>query len=202
MAFSRQFERQLDRLFRKRTQWLRSKLGLKRTGKPPIFSRRVVNRGISRLQDLALNAFAWRLAKSTFDEHVSERRNWQVKGRGRDEQIKHFRRWFKPDFGNARGHVYSFWSGQKSLYVGRTGRGGGRPASHFKTFWFSRASRVTIFRVRGRKNLPRVECLAIHHFRPVYNTNTASSKKWTKSCPLCDIHEAIEGELRDIFRLR
>lgn len=202
MAFSRQFEKSLDKLFRERTAWLRSKLGLKRPGKPPQFSRKKVNKGIRKLQELASEAFSKGLAKSAFEDHVSERRSWHVKGHGRREKRQLFSRWFKDTFGEAHGCVYSFWNGKKCLYVGRTGRGGSRPSHHFKSYWFSYATRVTIFGVRGKSNLPMVECLAIHYFSPSYNSNSASTKKWTKACPLCEIHKAIELELRSIFRLR
>lgn len=204
MAFSKQFENGLDRLFRERTDWLRSELGLRQPGKPPKFGRKKVNRGIQQLQLLASQAFSRRLAKSAFEDHTTERRTWQVKGHHRNEKKRLFKKWFRKTFGptRTRGCVYSFWGGGKYLYVGRTGHGGGRPSAHFKEFWFSHTTRITIFSVRGRSQLPKIECLAIHRFRPKYNTNTASTKKWTKACPLCQIHSAIENELRDIFRLR
>jgi hypothetical protein len=62
--------------------------------------------------------------------------------------------------------------------------------------------RVTIFAVSGNSHIPKLECLAIHHFQPTRNKNKAATKKWTKACPLCTTHKYIESELRDIFRFR
>lgn len=64
MAFSKEFERELNRLFRLRTHWLRSELGAKGAGKPPQFGRKKVDKGIERLQLLASGALALKLAKA------------------------------------------------------------------------------------------------------------------------------------------
>lgn len=80
MAFSKSFERELNNLFRQRTDWLRRKLGSSKAGKPPEFSRKKVNAGIRKLQAIASDALARKLAKSEFDEHVASRRNYHVKG--------------------------------------------------------------------------------------------------------------------------
>ncbi|MGD1103807.1 MAG: hypothetical protein ABSA59_17295 [Terriglobia bacterium] len=80
MAFSKSFERELNNLFRQRTDWLRRKLGTGRAGKPPEFSRKKVDAGILKLQAIASDAFAHKLAKSEFNEHVASRKNYHVKG--------------------------------------------------------------------------------------------------------------------------
>lgn len=74
-AFSKQFEKTLDELFRQRTRWLRKELGVTKIGKPPIFSRRKVNEGIEKLQKLASDAFSHKLAKSEFEEHVKTQKS-------------------------------------------------------------------------------------------------------------------------------
>ena len=203
MAFSKSFDRELYDLFYQRTAWLRRKLGTKMTGKPPAFGRKKVNDGIQTLQELASNAFARKLAKSEFDQHVAGSKNYQIKGYGRDDKKKKFEKWFATHFSTTRGLVYAFWGKhRKSIYIGRTGSGGSRPSSHFKIFWFSQVKRITIFDVKGKSHVPKLECLAIHHFQPARNKNKASTKKWTKACPLCATHKHIEEELRDIFRFR
>ncbi len=82
MAFSKTFERELNNLFRQRTDWLRRKLGARGVGKPPEFGRKKVNTGIKKLQGIASDALAHKLAKSEFNEHIASRRNYRVKGRG------------------------------------------------------------------------------------------------------------------------
>jgi hypothetical protein len=50
--------------------------------------------------------------------------------------------------------------------------------------------------------VPKLECLAIHRFRPRENGMKASIPKWAKKCPVCVAHELIADELRRIFALR
>lgn len=203
MAFSKTFEHELNNLFRQRTDWLRRKLGARGVGKPPEFSRRKVNVGIEKLQNIASDALAHKLAKSEFNEHVVSRRNYRVKGRGYEDKKEKFEKWFTVKFKKTKGLIYVFWGNHnKCIYVGRTGAHGSRPSSHFEKFWFSSVKRVTIFAIRGKSHIPKLECLAIHHFQPMRNKNRASTKKWTKACPLCTTHKYIEDELRDIFRFR
>ena len=202
MAFSKTFERELNELFNQRTYWLRQKLGTTGAGKPPEFGRKKVKSGIRKLQEIASDALARKLAKSAFDKHAALGRNRQVKGRGPAEKKKKFERWFAR-FKKTRGLVYVFWGKEREcIYVGRTGSHGSRPSSHFEKYWFSRVRRVTIFDVKGKSRVPQLECLAIHRFQPKQNVNKASSKKWTKACPLCTTHQYIEDELFDIFRFR
>jgi hypothetical protein len=202
MAFSKAFERELNRLFKQRTHWLRSELGVKGVGKPPKFGRKKVNDGIHRLQLIASAALAKRLAKAEFDEHVATRKNYQIKGRGPNEKKALFEIWFDKHFGKRKGLIYSFWNSHRCIYVGRTGPHGSRPSSHFDRYWFSPVKRVTIFSIRGKSHVPKLECLAIHHFRPARNQVKAATKKWTKACPLCTTHKYIESELRKIFRFK
>jgi hypothetical protein len=203
MAFPKQFVKALDELFRQRTHWLRSELGLSKSGKPPKFGRRKVDAGIEKLQTLASAALSHKLAKKEFEKYITERKIWHIKGYGRDDKKNRFNDWYKKIRVSAKGCVYAFWAkNNKSIYVGKTGTGGSRPSSHFEKYWFQSVKRVTIYVVKSKSQIPKLECLAIHRFRPIQNKNKAATKKWTKVCPLCKIHRAINNELRDIFRLR
>jgi hypothetical protein len=203
VAFSKDFERELDNLFRQRTHWLRVELVSSRPGKPPQFNRQKVDKGIERLQRIASDALAGRLARTEFEKHVQLRKNWHVKGRGLDDRKARFERWFASCFPQSSGCLYAFWNRKgRSEYVGRSGSGGSRPSSHFDKFWFAHVKRVTIFQIPSASHIPKLACLAIHHFQPLRNKNKASIRKWTKSCPLCDTHRYIEEELRRIFRFK
>jgi hypothetical protein len=203
MAFSKTFERELNGLFRQRTDWLRRKLGHRGVGKPPKFSRSKVDAGIANLQEIASSALANKLAKSEFNEHVSSQHNYHIKGRGYQDKKDKFEIWFAAHFQNRKGLIYAFWGTHgKCVYIGRTGSHGSRPSSHFEKFWFVGVQRVTIYAVTAKSHLPKLECLAIHRFQPMRNKNKAASKKWTKACPLCTTHKYIENELRDIFRFK
>jgi len=203
MAFSKAFERKLDKLFHQRTNWLRQELGNKRAGAPPVFDRKKVDTGISDLQDLASAALVYKLAKAEFDEHVASTKNYHLKGRGWREKKKKFKDWFTAHFGARKAVVYSFWGdNRKCIYIGRTGSGGTRPSDHFDKVWFPAVRRVKIFSIRTASHSPKLECLAIHRFRPSQNRSKAATKLWTKACPLCTTHKYIESELRAIFRFR
>jgi hypothetical protein len=203
VAFSKEFERELSRLFHQRTDWLRRKLGTKRPGAPPQFGRHKVTAGIQTLQEIASDAFARKLARAEFDEHTAYRKSYKIKGYGRPDKKKRFEEWFTAHFGGAKGVIYTFWGKhQRCIYVGRTGASGVRPSAHFEKFWFSPVKRVTVYEVSGKRHVPKLECLAIHRFQPSQNKNTAATKKWTKACPLCETHQHIEAELRDMFRLK
>lgn len=203
MAFSKSFERELDSLFRQRTHWLRRKLGAKGAGKPPEFGRGKIDAGITKLQAIASDGLARKLAKAEFDEHVAAQKNYRIKGRGPEDKKAEFEKWFATHFHKRKGLIYAFWGRKKKcIYIGRTGARGSRPSSHFEKYWFSDVKRVTIFSIGGKRHIPKLECLAIHRFQPTRNKNKAATKKWTKACPLCTTHKYIEGELRNIFRFR
>jgi hypothetical protein len=182
---------------------LRSKLGAKGAGKPPKFGRKKVDKGMEKLQLLASSALAFKLAKAEFEEHVTSRKNYQIKGWGPQDKKQRFETWFNGHFSKRKGLVYAFWGHlHKCIYIGRTGSHGSRPASHFDKHWFSGVKRVTIYAVKARTQIPKLECLAIHRFQPTRNHVKAAAEKWTKACPLCTTHKYIESELRDIFRFR
>ena len=203
MAFSKKFEQELDKLFNQRTHWLCNEIGSKKVGKPPDFSRAKVNKGIERLQQIASDAFSSKLAKTEFNRFVSKKKNYQIRGHGPEDKKNKFEIWFSKHFTNTKGLLYTFWGkGRKCIYVGRTGSHGSRPSSHFDKYWFSTVKRVTIYSINSKSHIPKLECLAIHHFQPSKNKNKAATKKWTKACPLCETHKYIEEELRNIFRFR
>jgi hypothetical protein len=94
MAFSKTFEGELNKLFRKRTHWLRQKLGTAGVGKPPVFNRKTVKAGIERLQQIASDALSRKLARVAFDENVKSHKNRQIKGHGPAEKKANFEKWF------------------------------------------------------------------------------------------------------------
>lgn len=199
-----EFNRLLDNLFSRRTHWIRKAVQSTSVGRPPTLSRRGVTNTIMQLQTLASECLAEDYAWSEFDRLVEERRQWHVttrKGWGRDAKRKSFDLWFDQAirFENC---IYLFWSNSTCIYVGRTIRGKGRPQVHFNTHWFSRTTRVDIYSTRSPREVPKLECLAIHRFDPVYNKRRAAKKRWTKPCPVCEVHDYIEDELRYIFALK
>lgn len=201
MAKAVQFRRTVDRLFRRRASWLRNALGKPIPGAPPSFGRREREKAIDQLQGLASDSLARKLAKKEFLRSVDKKKSWHVKGWGRDEKRQLFNGWYEEHIPYRR-CIYIFWKGNKCVYVGKTKGGAGRPSAHFEKHWFSGATRIDIYALRGKKSLPALECLAIHRFQPRENKNKAQTAKWTKKCPLCKVHRDIKSELRSIFSLR
>jgi hypothetical protein len=105
MAFSKSFELELNNLFLQRTHWLRQELGTGGAGKPPVFSRRKVGAGISKLQTIASDALAKQLAKLEFNEHVASRKNYHIKGYGPDDKKGKFEKWLTAHFKKRRSRV-------------------------------------------------------------------------------------------------
>ena len=203
MSFSKQFEKKLDKLFRQRTRWFRTILGSRKQGKPPEFDRRKVNAAIKKLQSLALKALSSKYLRAELKQHARQKRSWHVKGYGIDDKKNRFEKWFRKSIQAKRGCIYIFWGKHKKcIYIGRTGSGGKRPSAHFQKYWFSKVTRITIFPISPRSQIPKLECIAIHRFQPIRNKYKASTKKWTKKCPLCKITRHIRRELRSIFRFR
>ncbi|MDP3024495.1 MAG: hypothetical protein Q8O10_03070 [candidate division Zixibacteria bacterium] len=196
------FERKLNQLFLDRTYDLRSKLGLKKCGPKPHPKREKIDKAIQTLQDLASNILASGYAKKEFEENAGRKRGRKIVGRGWKKQKELFEKWFQRDFANQDELVYVFWNKNKCLYVGRTGNGGSRPSSHFNRKDMPKITRVDIYPAKSKVHTSKLECLAVHRFGPSVNKNKPSRKKWTKKCPLCDIHRQIEVDLRKIFRIK
>jgi hypothetical protein len=204
MSTAAQFRRELDRLFRRRTHWLRTLFEGPRPGPRAVLSRRHVRKAIVRLQDLASEAWAQDLARDEFENATEFRCSWHPrrgKGRGTDAKREAFNDWFDENVGP--GHcVYVFWRNRHCIYVGKTAGSGRRISSHFDKFWFMLVTRVDVYAVSGKRALPALECLAIHRFQPLRNKFRAERRKWTRRCPLCQFHREIERELQTMFRLR
>lgn len=203
MAFSAQFKKRLGKIFDRRTAWLCSIFAKRKPGRPQTISRSNVDDAINALQELASAGLADAYARKEFEQSVKGKKSWHVKrgkGWGLNKKKPAFNDWYESVFGKAS-CVYVFWKANKCLYVGKSSNGGGRPSSHFEKFWFSGVTRIDIYEASPR-NLPAMECLAIHRFQPRRNKFKASAHKWTKRCPLCTLHRDIEDELRSMFRLR
>ncbi len=204
MSYAAQFRRELDKLFAKRTHWLRIAIEGPKPGMPPRLSRAVVRKAIDKMQRLASDALARALAREEFEDCVDIKWSWHAKkgkGRGPDAKRKSFNRWFDDNLGPG-GYIYVFWRHGQCMYVGKTGRSGRRISSHFEKAWFQPVTRLDIYASRGRRFLPALECLAIHRFQPLKNKSKAETRKWTRKCELCELHRAIEQEVGGIFRLR
>jgi hypothetical protein len=198
MSNEARFKRELDDLWRSRSHWLRHVLSAPSHGKPPRFTRDKREKAITRLLEIVSDDLAHDLARSEFNKRVKKRKNWRnqrTKGRNRQEKQDNFRRWYVKNIGKKH-CVYIFWGRRSCLYVGETDKPSGRRvASHFTKYWFNQTRRIEIC-VPKKTYLPSLECLAIHAYKPKYNTLRAPRKKGRTKCPLCRLEREIKAELR------
>jgi hypothetical protein len=203
MSLTAKFERELQTLFRWRTCWLRKAIGKHQPGRPRIFNRVRVRPKLWDLGELAAEILVRKRGRHQFHQMVDRKRQWHVKrgkGFGIDAKRENFKQWYETHVGN-RNCVYVFWSSGKCMYVGRTLRGKGRPAGWFDRAWFQQVTRIDIYSVHRRSEVPKAECLAVHLFDPTGNKNWPSMTRYTKKCPICKATKEIDRELETIFRL-
>lgn len=204
MALKKEFERKLEKLFLRRTSWLRQAIGKKRPGPPHIFNRKRVESALAELLVLAEEILVKERGRRQFVGTWDKKSQWHVKrgkGFGISAKQKTFRKWYDKKIGN-NNCVYVFWAKRKAIYVGRTENGKGRPAGWFDRAWFQPATRIDIYSVKRKSVVPMAECLATHLFKPTENKNSSSTKKYAKKCPIHKASKEIREEVKSIFRLR
>jgi hypothetical protein len=202
MSHQAKFNRRLDRLYRKRTGWLRTVLTKANPGPVPALTKNQREDTIKKLQEIASHALVKRVARKEFHRSVEKRKTWMTKGWGTEEKRKNFRAWARRKIDKDSGKVYVFWNGKKCRYVGRTRGRGSRPSQHFKRGWFKGTTRIDVYMAARKGEIPRLECLARHRFLPSRNKIKVAEENWTPKCPVCVLHKEIKTELRSIFRFR
>jgi hypothetical protein len=202
MSHQAKFNRRLDRLYRKRTGWLRTVLTKANPGPVPSLTKGQRERAIKRLQGIASDALAKKMARKAFQRSVKRKRPWRTKGWGTDQKREQFRAWARKKIDKDSGKVYVFWHDKKCRYVGRTKGRGSRPSRHFKAHWFKGTTRIDVYMAPKKADISRLECLAVHRFLPSQNKIKASKENWTPKCPLCALHKKIKIELRHIYSFR
>jgi hypothetical protein len=198
MAYSKEFNAILDRLYLRRTAKLRNLLQPK-SGRPLRLSRAERNEKIGQRQGIATAALARKYLKGEVARAVKRQKWCYIRGWDRKRKIKNFKKWIH-ELSHRHGMVYLFWRRKECRYIGRTGGRGRRPARQFKKDWFPGTTRVKVYAAYQRRSVPRLECLAIHRFQPKKNKIKAAKQKWTPRCPMCRLHKTIRAELLKIYR--
>jgi hypothetical protein len=196
------FNDELDKLYRIKTDNLRHLLGPARKGKSPTFDRDLLDRTIKRLQEVASKALVRRFHQEEFSRRVMMKKRWFLttgKGFNLDAKRENFKKWYEKKFQRHKCSVYVFWTGRKCVYVGKTEKGPDRIISHIYSKRFGNPTRIDVYLTHGKRDLPILECLAIHRFNPKINQMGASKKKFAAKCPLCKCRRQIKKELRRMF---
>lgn len=201
MALAKDFERGMDKLFRRRTGWLHRAIGKKQPGAPPKFTKAKVRPLLERVTQIARSILIQKRGRREFLRSVESKRQWRVKGFGVEAKKAEFKGWYDREI-DGKNCVYLFWSNKGCQYVGRTLHGKGRPVSSFEKFWFRSTTRIDIYTVRVAGLVSKAECLAIDRFNPRHNKNSAARPKYAKKCPVCSTTKKIRQDLKGLFRLR
>src|SRR5487761_1518869 len=96
MALTTKFEKELQKLFNRRTSWLRQAIGKNRPGRPHIFNRRKVAPKLYELGELAAEILVRRRGRKEIRRVVEGKRQWHVnrgKGHGIDAKRTQFPQW-------------------------------------------------------------------------------------------------------------
>lgn len=199
MSLKISFNKQLDRLWKRRTESLRILIHGAKSGRSMHFSRETRDKAIANILATATSLLLKNQGADEFRSVVGKRRLWQVKGRGlnsRGANLCNFSSHF-----NGTPIVYVFWRGRRCLYVGK-GNSGSRLRAYQKSAYLREASCIEVFVVRSRSLVGKAECLATHLFGPRDNKVKAARKKWGKKCPICRGHDQLRVEIRSLFKMK
>lgn len=198
MSRRKSFDRELDGLWHRRTAALR-RLVHPRRGTPAALTRQQRERGIDRLTRLAEEMRPRTLARGELARMAQERRTHRLRGPGRssrrEDRFWDLIRWAEERIGR-RAFVYAFYRRQQCLYVGKASDHR-RLRAYLRDIAFHRATKVVCL-LTSRAHLDRLECIAMHLFRPLHNRARAR-RQGRRHCPVCRATSEIRAELRRIF---
>ena len=206
MAKLKQFNKKLEKLFKEWTHRLRGAIQTHSRGRIPSIDKVKIDKTIKQLQHIASEILINRDCKKEFEEIVSDKTRWHTKnkGWGWDKRKDEFNDWFKKKNINFKNYIYVFWAGNKCKYVGKSIAGRTRPQTHFEKRLINGVTLIAIYFTSQRTQIPKLECLAIHRFKPSkkYNKYKPSFSKHDKPCPVCENEDLIKQEIKSTFRLR
>ena len=201
-SLSVEFDRKLDSLFERYTHRVRRQATGRPIGRAPSLRKAKLRKAIDELVAIARRVQLRTVGVPEFDALVEAKHQWHAKrGKGRGPEAKRvsFSRWWDRRV-TRRTCIYVFWQGRLCAYVGRTGRGGGRPQRHFDRHWFQSVTRIDVYEIPGKRSLAKAECLAIDRFQPRRN-RMKSARQWGKSkCPVCTHESKVRADLEWLFQ--
>ena len=201
--FQAEFNRELDKLYRMRTDKLRRVIGPGRKGKAATFNRVLLDNKIEKLKEIASRALVRKFYRREFRNRVEKNKSWHItrgKGIRLEDKEERFNKWYKENFYPHRTCIYIFWRSKKCLYVGKTEWAPGRIISHLYSKRIGNPTRLDVYLSHGKSDLPILECLAIHRFSPIKNrTERSPKKKYSAKCPICINNRKIDRDLHRFF---
>lgn len=152
MALTTQFDRDLRKLFYRRTAWLRAAIGKKSPGPVPAFAKNKVSPVLERLISIARKIQLKQRGRKEFQAAVFAKRQWQVKnkGWGKPAKKKSFGRWYEKNI-HVRNCVYVFWSGRSVNTWAKQSAAKAGPAAIFISTGSAELLESTFTRYRVRR---------------------------------------------------
>jgi len=185
-----EFEGTLNSAFKIRTAELRKSVGIK-TGKKRNLNQKEIK---EKLKGLSIAIHEDEI-KKLLKPHIQNKSIWVVEGWGAKNKVIAFKKWFKETNKDEKNFVYIFNGEKQPIYIGRTQNGKSRPANHFVKHWFGGVKSIDIIPL-SKSRVPKIECLAIHYYRPSRNDMKHGSKqKYGRECFICKIHEKIDTDI-------
>jgi hypothetical protein len=198
MALIKTFEDTLENLWHRRTAKLRCVIVPPGPGKQPKFNKKIRDKIVGELLEVASEVLVKRDAKQSFKEITQTRHLKKLVGWGLRQRAARLLKWAKE---NIRGPIiYAFWRGNRCLYVGR-GTSWTRLKAYEKSAYLNSADSIEIFCIKTLGNLARAECLATHLYAPRDKKVKPAKVKWGKACPVCARHDFIQEELNYLCRI-
>ncbi|OGW72794.1 MAG: hypothetical protein A2Y02_02675 [Omnitrophica bacterium GWA2_52_12] len=170
----------------------------RKAGQPTQFLRNKREKIIEELLEIATVI----LLKSEGHQEIKKARSGRhlrhLKARGLERRAEKMLAWASSLKGPI---VYIFWRGRKCLYVGK-GKNWSRLRAYDKSAYLIQATCLEVFCLKTSGQLGKVECLATHLFKPLYQKVKPAKVKWGKDCPVCEKHDLIRAELKSLFKMK
>jgi len=199
MSYKKEFEKGLNKLWKYRRDNFLAIVGGKHRRK---MSRKDREREIKSLSNQAVETMIRnKKTRKEFNQTTEEIKRLQIpKGNLQKRFNKFFQRAIKKI--HNRKFIYIFWGKEKKcLYVGESKVGIGRLRGYRRSIIFKEAKRAEI-RVPVSKGLAKLECMAIHIWKPKYNEIKGPGAKYARKCPICKNTRRIRKELRSVFAIK
>ncbi len=195
---AKRFSRLLDELWQRRTGALRRLVPGAAKGKRKKFTKKKRDQLIDKILDAAHQALVRKHGWKEYRKATNRSRQRHIKGFGIKDRYQRIIRWAKKIRGPI---VYTFWRGNKCLYVGK-GNTYRRLRNYKKSIYLKDADLLEVWPVISKKHLAKVECLAMHLFEPRDNVIGPARKKWERKCPVCKNLRKLKRELKSLFRMK
>lgn len=150
------------------------------------------------LLELGLDIQIKKTASKELQGLIKDKIKYNIKGYGNKKE-SNFTSWIKSEIEGKGPHIYSWWKGNKCLYVGKGGDKG-RLSSYKKSkYLIIKGTTIKVSFTKHDSEVPAAECLAWHLYKPLDNINKPGSMKWGKKCPICELKKELKKQIDELL---